>query len=168
MNLLAKLTSIPQLLSGGYGILIRGVLIALVCAGIWAWGATWGYQHEEAKLDVFQAQVDTLAKQAAARAAERKAAQDAITKKTGDDHAKDVAAIRAYYALRLHDAASRRVLPPAPDGAGRADGATSECRPGDEGDEDVAMIELEERAALDAEKVLKLQAFLRENGFPVR
>jgi hypothetical protein len=146
----------------------RWLMLAAFAAGLVAWGYVHGFLHEEHKLDIYQAQVDALGKEAAQRAAERKAAQDQTTKEIRDAHAKDVAAIRAYYARRLRDASSGRVVPAAADSPGRADGAAGECRPGDEGDEDVALIELEQRAALDAEKVLKLQAFLRENGFPVR
>jgi hypothetical protein len=147
----------------------RWLALAGLAAALIGWGYVHGYLHEERKFDVYQAQVDVIGKEAAKRAAERRAAQDTTTKEIRDAHAADVARIRAYYAGRLRDAAARRGAVPAdPDGAGRADGAASECGPGDEGDEDVALIELEQRAALDAEKVLKLQAFLRENGFPVK
>lgn len=126
-----------------------------------------GYAARDESADLAEAKVQVLADDAARRAGAAKAAQDKNTKEIRDAHAKDVAAIRAYYARRLRDAAAGSGGVPAPaDSARGSDGATGECRPGDEGD--VALILLEERAALDAEKVLKLQDFLRENGFPVR
>lgn len=147
----------------------RWAAVAALIAAVLGYGYVRGYLHEEHKLDVYQAAVDVLGKEAAVRAAERRAAQDLTTKEIRDAHTKDVAAIRAYYARRLRDASGSRVVPAAPDSAIRTDGAAGECRSGEEGDEsDLAMIELEERAALDAEKVLNLQKFLRENGFPVR
>lgn len=146
----------------------RWAAIAALLAAVLGYGYLRGFLHEERKFDLYQAEVDALGKDAARRAGERKAAQDQTTKEIRDDHAKDVAAIRAYYARRLRDASSGGAVPAAAERPAGADGAAGECRPGDEGDQDVAMIELEERAALDAEKVLMLQAFLRENGFPIR
>lgn len=148
----------------------RWAALAGLVAAVLGYGYVRGYLHEERKLDIYQAQVDVIGKDAARRSADRKAAQDQTTKEIRDAHAKDVAAIRAYYARRLRDAAeaSRGAVPAAADSPVRADGAAGQCAPGDEGDEsDIALIELEERAALDAEKVMKWQAFARKNGLPV-
>lgn len=146
----------------------RWAAVAALAAAVLGYGYVRGYLHEERKLDLFQAQVDVLAKDAARRANERKAQQDKDTKEVTDAHARDVAAIRAHYKRLLDAAAGRRGLPAAADNPGRIDGAASECRPGDQGETDYAVIELESRAALDAAALLAWQDWARRNGFPVR
>lgn len=139
---------------------IVGVAIALYGAGY-----VRGFLHEEHKFAAYQATVDELGKEAAKRAAERKAQQDKTTKEIKDAAASDVADINAYYDAhpKLVRVPARCGGVPAPtDSPGRADAAPGQ--PGAPGPDQG----IEERScALDAARINLWRAFATKNGFPV-
>lgn len=140
---------------------VAGLVAAF--AGYFYWK---GYERRDDSADLFEAKVQVIADQAAARAKEREEAQNKVTKEIRDGHAKDVARIRAHYERRLHDARSGVGPVPAPaERPVEPHGAASECPAGDE--DLVAMIEFEERAAMDAAKLMAWQEWARKNGIPV-
>lgn len=173
MGLLSKLIHIPNLLYGGWGILIRIGLIALLCVGIWSWGAMWGYQHEEAKLDVFTAQTKLIGDQAAKRNAELKAKYEANHEHIKEAYAHDLQDIQ-----RWHNAHPRIVL--RDNSGGVATPATSSCPKGDDAGAGESFLagtseegfttvtnEFIRGCIIDAAHVEAFQAYIRDNNLPV-
>jgi hypothetical protein len=143
----------------------RWAAVAALVAAVLGYGYLRGYLHEERKFDIYQAEVDALAKEAAKRAAARKAEQDKNTKEVRDGWKGDVASIHAYYAshprvVRLP--AGSCAMPAAADDPGRADGPSGEPA--------VARHdpELEQRCALDAARINRWRELAMKNGLPVR
>lgn len=145
----------------------RWIAIAAVGASLFGYGYVKGYSHEGKKLAMYQAQVDAIGKEAAARAAATKAAQDKATKEIKDAYENDVAEIDGYYAshprvVRVREPSIICPVPSAPERASEPHGTASEptaTRP-DPG--------FEKACALDAARVNAWIDFARKNGFPVR
>lgn len=94
--------NIAQWMTGGWGVLIRLGLIALALGGMWAWGATWGYQHEEDKLDSYIAKDRAIGEAALQRNAQAKADGERNLKKAKDDYESDLTAIAGWSAGNTH------------------------------------------------------------------
>lgn len=145
----------------------RWLAILAIGASLFGYGYLRGYRTEERALELYQAKVETLGKEAAAKVVQIKAEQDKNTKEVRDGYEQELADIDAYYAS--HPSERVRVvyargskLPAAPDCPARADGPASQpATP--RGDPD-----FEKACALDAAKVKAWQDFARKNGFPVR
>jgi hypothetical protein len=159
-------SSIPSLLTGGYGILIRLGIIAAIAAGIFVYGRHLGFKEEEKVFDAYRQQVVVDGKVAAIEAKNTKDRQDKNTQEITDAHAQDVSRIRAFYAGQLRSRPGGCPMSAPADSAGRPDAAPAESRPGGASAQRDTAFEL--KCALDAEQVMKLQDFLRENGFPVQ
>lgn len=140
--------------------------LGLLAVALWGHGYVHGYGTRDDAADLFEAQVQVLGEQAAARALERKAEQDRITFELELAHEEDRRSIAAFYERRMRDAdASRRLHAAAPQRPACADGAAPEPAPRRE---DPAAVAFERDCALDAEQVMKLQDFLLRNNFPVK
>lgn len=142
----------------------RWIAVAGVGLALFGLGYVRGFLHEEHKFAAYQAQVDDLGKQAAARALERKTAQDKTTKEVRDGWTDDVVRIHTFYGnhpVVVRRPSSGGAMPAAPDCPARADGAAGESAAA--GPDRVS----EEACALDAAKVNRWREFARKNDFPV-
>lgn len=157
-------TSIPTLMSGGYGILIRLGLIASVAGGLWLWGFLYGHHQEEVKLDKYEAQVDAEGREAVKRNAATKAAQDQNLKEIRNSYADYLSGITDYYKHHPHIV---RVQP-----SGSPTTPAPECQCGDDGsssESDVAGQdpEFEKACALDAARINLWRSWAVKNHIPV-
>lgn len=157
---------ILELLSGVQGTLIKVAAVVMIGAGLWTWGYMKGYSHEKQKLDVFKAQVSVLGKQAETEAKAKKQVQDSTTSQLRQEYEDEIASIHAYYEqhparVRVLIPARSSSVPATPNCPTGADDAAPERGAGAEDPTPLA-------CALDAEKLLKLQEFIRRNNFPVR
>lgn len=145
----------------------RWLAIVAIGAALFGYGYLCGYRTEERALELYQAKVEALGKEAAAKVVQIKADQEKATKEVHDAYESDLADIDAYYAA--HPSERVRVVyarsgpvPTAPDCPARADGPASQpATP--RGDPD-----FEKACALDAARVNAWIDFARKNGFPVR
>lgn len=143
----------------------RWIAIAGVGFALFGYGYMKGYLYEERQFAIYQAKVDTLANDAAERAAARKKSQDQTTREIRDGWQEDVDGIHAYYASHpvvvVRRAAGGGAVPSAANCPASSNGSAIE--PGAPGEDRVS----EEACALDAARVNRWRDFARKNNFPV-